>query len=60
MGYGFECDRCENPGNTPALMGQFSERVWMTTPLGDYLKSAGYELGDTVTLCSDCTEAILT
>lgn len=59
MGYEFTCDDCGHPGEAPALMGQFSERVWMTTELGDRLKSHGYELGDTVTLCEDCTLELL-
>ena len=41
-------------------MGQFSEQVWMTTELGAELQDVGYELGDTITLCANCTWDILT
>ncbi|MEE6210838.1 hypothetical protein U3A55_11835 [Salarchaeum sp. III] len=40
-------------------MAQFREKTWMTTPLGDHLQAADYELGDTITFCSDCTRDIL-
>lgn len=59
MGYTFVCDGCGEPGDTPALMGQFRERWFVGSPLGDRLKQAGYELGDTVTLCGDCAVELL-
>ena len=41
------------------LMGQFSERVFTSTPMGDNLKAMGYDLGETITLCPDCTYELL-
>ena len=60
MGYDYTCDRCDSRGSVPAIMGQFSEQVWMTTELGAELQDVGYELGDTITLCANCTWDILT
>lgn len=60
MGYDYTCDRCGHEGENPALMGSFSKKVWTTTELGGSLQEAGYELGDTITFCSDCTATLLT
>ena len=59
MGYKYTCDGCGTKGTTPALMGQFSEKIWLSTPLGDQLKKRGYELGDTITFCPDCVRSYL-
>ena len=59
MGYEYDCDSCGQEGDYPMLMGQFSERVFTSTPMGDNLKAMGYDLGETITLCPDCTYELL-
>lgn len=59
MGYEYDCDSCDHSGEYPMLMGQFSERVYASHPMGDQLKALGYDLGDTITLCPQCTYELL-
>lgn len=59
MVYEYDCDGCDTQGDYPMLMGQFSERVYTSTPRGDELNAMGYDLGDTITLCPDCTYDLL-
>ncbi|WEL29868.1 hypothetical protein [Haloferax volcanii] len=59
MGYDYTCDKCDHEGEYPGLLGTFNKRTWTTTPFGELLQEHGYELGDTVTLCSDCVTKVL-
>lgn len=62
MTYIFECDGFCNEGpqnSQPALTAEFSERWFKTTKYGDHLKDQGYEPGDLVTLCGECTRRLL-
>jgi hypothetical protein len=54
MGYTYTCNGCGDPGETPALMGQFNKGTWLDEEFGDRMQSKGYELGDTVTICPTC------
>jgi hypothetical protein len=57
MGYTFTCDDCHRGfDHAPPFMGELSERFLKTadSPLVDH-----YQPGETVTLCRDCSEAIL-
>ncbi|MXV62062.1 hypothetical protein GS429_08310 [Natronorubrum sp. JWXQ-INN-674] len=60
MGYTAGCDGC---GSTcrpaPALLCQFSPEFFRTSSLGGYLSDMGFDEGDTVTLCGDCTREVL-
>jgi hypothetical protein len=62
MGYIYQCDGfCEQQqfDERPALTGEFNETWYESTPCGDVLRQRGYEPGDLVTLCSDCTMTLL-
>ncbi|MFC4549395.1 MULTISPECIES: hypothetical protein [Halorussus] len=61
MTYIYECDGfCdEGPQDRPALTAEFSEQWFKTTTYGDHLKEHGYEPGDLVTLCGECTRQLL-
>ncbi|SEH60603.1 hypothetical protein SAMN05192561_11219 [Halopenitus malekzadehii] len=59
MGYDYTCDECGEPGEHPGLLGSFNKRTWTTTPFGERLQALGYELGDTITLCPECTHRLL-
>lgn len=59
MVYEYDCDGCDESGQYPMLMGQFSERMFTSSPMGDQLKGIGYDLGDTITLCPSCTYEVL-
>lgn len=59
MTYTAECDDCGDTVDEPGLLGQFREDTWMGTDWGDRFAQLGYELGDTITLCPDCTYALL-
>ena len=61
MGYEYRCDGCgtRRDDPAPALMAQLSEYHYVSTTLGGELQSAGIELGDTVTICPDCTREML-
>lgn len=61
MTYTYTCDKCEEPGlaSPPALMGEFSERWFKTTPEGGFVSDLGFEQGDIVTFCGPCTVKLL-
>lgn len=59
MGYTFVCDSCGMGGETPALMCQLRETWYLTEDAGDDLAAAGYEPGETITICGDCAVRIL-
>jgi hypothetical protein len=46
-------------GETPALMCQLRETWYLTEDAGDDLAAAGYEPGETITICGDCAVRIL-
>lgn len=62
MGYIYDCDGfC---GRTaidarPALTAEFNESWFDEGAAGDRLYQAGFEAGDLVTLCPECTERLL-
>ncbi|GGO03554.1 hypothetical protein [Haloarcula pellucida] len=64
MTYHYECDGfCDHDGfrsGRPALTAEFNEDWYDSTPHGDQLRQEGYEPGDLVTLCPDCTHELLT
>jgi len=56
MGYTFNCDLCEERYNkAPAFMGEFRESFLKTSPS---TLTQAFSPGDTVTLCSDCSELL--
>lgn len=72
MGYVYQCDievadSCdgepvyeEDGGHDrPMLTGEFNEYLYDNTPYGDRLRQAGYDPGDLVTVCPDCTLELL-
>jgi len=63
MTYLYECDGfCEHEGpyqGRPALTCEFNEDWYESTPYGDQLRQLGYEPGDLVTLCGECTRQLL-
>jgi hypothetical protein len=59
MGYTFTCNGCDEKGENPALMAQFNKDTFLNHPFGDRIQERGYELGDTVTLCTDCAYDLL-
>jgi len=62
MTYTFECDGwCDDDVHTerPALMGEFNEGWFNSSRAGGFLDEAGYDPGDIVTLCGDCTHRLL-
>lgn len=62
MGYIYNCDGfCDTGGieDRPALTAEFNEHWYETSAYGDKLRECGYEPGDLVTLCPDCTERLL-
>lgn len=60
MGYGATCDDCGRECHPfPALLAQFQEDFFRTHPIGGHLSNFGYDEGDTVTLCGDCTYELL-
>ena len=60
MGYEATCDRCGSECNpSPALLAQFSPVFFRTHPLGGHFSDLGYDEGDTITLCGDCTLQLL-
>ena len=63
MGYIYRCDGFCNHGpfnERPALTAEFNEQWYESTPFGDELRQHGYEPGDLVTLCPQCTMELLT
>ncbi|GGM64388.1 hypothetical protein J2752_000440 [Halarchaeum rubridurum] len=59
MTYQAQCEECGERVDDAFLMGQFHEDEYLSHPLGDKLKEAGYELQDTITFCADCTAGFL-
>jgi len=62
MTYIYECDGFCNEGSfdgRPALTAEFNEDWYDSTPYGDQLRRQGYEPGDLVTLCPECTRKLL-
>lgn len=61
MTYTYQCDDCGAEGleSPPALMGEFSESWFKTTPEGGHVSELGFDPGDIVTLCGDCTLDLL-
>ncbi|OYR79341.1 hypothetical protein DJ84_18475 [Halorubrum ezzemoulense] len=62
MGYIYNCDGfCDRVEieDRPALTAEFNEDWFDDGAAGDRLRQAGFEAGDLVTLCPDCTERLL-
>jgi len=62
MTYRYECDGWCGDGTydgRPALTCEFNEDWYDSTPAGDHLRQRGYEPGDLVTFCGDCTTRLL-
>lgn len=60
MGYTAACDKCGGRcDGGPALLGQFGQGWFRTSEIAGELNAAGYEEGDTVTLCGDCVAQML-
>ncbi|MDJ1434789.1 hypothetical protein [Halostagnicola sp. A-GB9-2] len=60
MGYTADCDGCGSACHpAPALLCQFSPEFFRTSSLGGHLADMGFDEGDTVTLCGDCTLEVL-
>lgn len=58
MGYVHNCDACgERYDCAPAFMGEFRESFLKSTPAGGRL-SEHYDIGQTVTMCADCSEEV--
>ena len=63
MTYHYECDGfcgSEPVDERPALTGEFSEEFIKATKAGGIVTDHGYEEGDLVTLCPQCTLELLT
>lgn len=62
MVYIYECGGFCDQGpidERPALTAEFNEDWYDSTPYGDQLRQHGYEPGDLITLCPDCTRRLL-
>lgn len=61
MTYTFVCDGwCQaHHDDRPALMGEFNEAWFKSTPEGGHLSDQGLSPGDIVTLCGSCTSRLL-
>lgn len=61
MPYIYTCDAwCDETfEDRPALTAEFNEHWYNSTPSGDQLRQQGYEPGDLVTICPDCTRRLL-
>ena len=58
MGYTHNCDACHTRyDRAPAFMGEFRETFLKTTPAGGRLAER-FDVGQTITLCADCSEGI--
>lgn len=58
MGYTFNCDGCDaRKDHAPPFMGEFRESFLTGTPAGGRL-SEQYDIGQTVTLCTGCSEDV--
>lgn len=59
MGYYATCDgtseNCQGAVESPLLLGQFNPDAVRTTQIGGVLSRMGYDEGDTITLCPECT-----
>lgn len=56
MGYTFSCDYCRRGfDRAPPFMGEFSEQFIKTS---DSFLVGKYDIGQTLTLCRDCSEEI--
>lgn len=68
MTYLYECDGFHNDEDPeeyrfdsyPALTAEFNEDLYDEGRVGDLLRQAGYEPGDLVTFCPECTLKLLT
>lgn len=63
MTYHYECDGFCDPGTVrsgrPALTAEFSEQFVRSTRAGGDVLDHGYEEGDLITLCPECTRQLL-
>lgn len=61
MTYTYTCDWCgeSSPDSPPALMCEFNERWFKSTPEGGYLADHNFDPGVIVTLCGSCTVDLL-
>jgi len=62
MTYIYDCDGwCGESvhDERPALTGEFNEEFYKATRQGGEISEAGFDLGDLVTLCGDCTYRLL-
>jgi len=62
MTYQYSCDGfCDGvpKDERPALTGEFNEQWFNTKRIGGDLKEFGFEPGDLITLCPDCTRKLL-
>lgn len=60
MGYTFVCDDCRRGfDRSPAFMGEFRESFLEATEAGGVFAEAGYQPGQTVTICADCMRDVL-
>lgn len=58
MGYTFNCDGCgADKDHAPPFMGEFRETFLKSTAIGGRLAEV-YDVGQTVTLCSNCSEDV--
>ncbi|WP_265112294.1 hypothetical protein [Halosolutus halophilus] len=64
MTYQYNCDGFCNPetiyGGRPALTAEFSEEFIKASQAGGDVVEHGYEEGNLVTLCPECTRKLLT
>lgn len=59
MGYVFNCDGCgDRYDHAPPFMGEFSESFLKATSAGGEFAEV-YDIGQTVTLCADCSRETL-
>jgi hypothetical protein len=65
MPYLYQCDGfCDADGEEPRdgrppFTGEFNEDWYDNTRYGDQLRQHGYEPGDLITLCPECTRELL-
>lgn len=61
MTYTYQCDHCGEDAleSPPALMGEFSESWFKSSPEGGHLADLGFRPGDIVTFCGGCTLELL-
>lgn len=63
MTYHYSCDGFCKPGtdfqSRPALTAEFSDQFIKSTQAGGDVVEAGYDEGDLITLCPECTRKLL-